>query len=105
TFHRSRNVRAYLNEQFPNKWVGLGSPIQVWPPRSPDLTLLDFFLWGHRKEKVYATEPTTAEDMKIRIRQACQEITPDVLQRVRASFHNRINKCIEVNGRAFEHLL
>ncbi|KYN02338.1 hypothetical protein ALC62_06843 [Cyphomyrmex costatus] len=41
--------------------------------------------------------------MKIRIRQTCQEITLDVLQRVRVSFHNRINKCIEVNGRAFEH--
>lgn len=102
--HRSRNVTAYLNEQFPNKWIGLASPVQVWPPRSPDLTPLDFFLWGHVKEKVYATEPTTPQDMKMRIRQACREITPTVLQRVRASFINRINKCIEVNGRVFEHL-
>ena len=24
-----------------------------WPPRSPDLTSLDFFLWGRIKERVY----------------------------------------------------
>ncbi|RZC38464.1 hypothetical protein BDFB_015116 [Asbolus verrucosus] len=24
-----------------------------WPPRSPDMTPLDFFLWGVFKERVY----------------------------------------------------
>jgi len=29
-----------------------------WPPRSPDLTAADFFLWGYLKSKVFSTCPT-----------------------------------------------
>lgn len=40
--HYSRQVRDYLNNVFPDKWIGRNGPVQ-WPPRSPDLTSLDFF--------------------------------------------------------------
>jgi len=29
-----------------------------WPPRSPDLTAPDFFLWGYLKSKLHSTRPT-----------------------------------------------
>ena len=32
---------GYLNECFPNRWLGRGGPV-AWPPRSPDLTPLDY---------------------------------------------------------------
>lgn len=35
-------------------WIGRGSPTP-WPPRSPDLTPLDFYFWGCMKELVYST--------------------------------------------------
>ncbi|KAJ4437532.1 hypothetical protein ANN_17677 [Periplaneta americana] len=54
-------VRAYLNQRFPNGWIGRGSS-RVWPLRSPDLTPLDFFAWGFIKAKVckrkYETQRT-----------------------------------------------
>jgi len=31
-----------LHSQFPEKWIGTNGPLS-WPPRSPDLTPLDFF--------------------------------------------------------------
>jgi hypothetical protein len=31
-------------------WFGRGGKI-AWPPRSPDLTPLDFSVWGYIKEK------------------------------------------------------
>ena len=34
-------VREYLNTRFPGRWIGRAAPI-AWPPRSPDLTPLDF---------------------------------------------------------------
>lgn len=40
------DVRQYLDQHFPNRWIGRGCPIR-WVPRSPDLTSLDLFLWGH----------------------------------------------------------
>ena len=40
--HYGINVRQYLNEVFPDRWIGRRGHIE-WPPRSPDLTPLDFF--------------------------------------------------------------
>ncbi|XP_026827071.1 uncharacterized protein LOC113562299 [Ooceraea biroi] len=57
--HRSRLITIYLNEKFHRKWIGMGSRTHEWPARSPDLTPMDFFLWGYIKEKVFAIQPTT----------------------------------------------
>lgn len=35
-----------------NRWVGKNKSTD-WPPRTPDLTPLDFYLWDHIKNKVY----------------------------------------------------
>ncbi|PNF38659.1 hypothetical protein B7P43_G01211, partial [Cryptotermes secundus] len=43
---------APLNATFQNRWIGRGGPIR-WPPRSPVLTPLDFFLWGYVKDRVF----------------------------------------------------
>lgn len=40
--HHRLDVRDTLNNRFPNGWIGRDAPIP-WPPRSPDLTPLDFF--------------------------------------------------------------
>ena len=51
TPHHTRHVMQHLNDAFPNRWIGRGSTIN-WPPRSPDLTRLDF-LWGLMKSEVH----------------------------------------------------
>ena len=43
--HHSREVRAFLDEQLPDRWIGRRGPVE-WAPCSPDLTPYDFFLWG-----------------------------------------------------------
>jgi hypothetical protein len=42
-FHR--DVRRYLDTPYANKCTVRGS-INLWPPRSPDITPLDYFLLG-----------------------------------------------------------
>ncbi|EFN77080.1 hypothetical protein EAI_00002, partial [Harpegnathos saltator] len=63
-------------------WIGLGSQTHEWPLGSPDMTPLDFFLWGYVKEKVYETEPTTIEDMQQCIRNVFRSIISTMLERV-----------------------
>jgi hypothetical protein len=41
--HFSLVARRYLNRKLPGRWIGRGGPI-AWPPRSPDLNPLDFYL-------------------------------------------------------------
>ncbi|XP_067204331.1 uncharacterized protein [Linepithema humile] len=49
--HYSRRVREILNDRFSDRWIGRGGPI-VWPARSPDLNVLDYFVWGYIKALV-----------------------------------------------------
>jgi len=54
-----------------------------WPPRSPDLTVCDFFLWGYVKDRVYLPPlPATGDELQERITAAVKSVTPDMLQRV-----------------------
>jgi hypothetical protein len=46
-----------LQHQYPtvtynDRWFGRGGPI-AWPPRSPALTPIGFFLWGHIWSLIY----------------------------------------------------
>ena len=104
--HFSLAVRDYLNEQFGDRWIGREGPV-TWPPRSPDLTPLDFFLWGYMKSLVYETPVESEEDLLARIMAAAQEIqeTPGIFERVYENMLRRCNVCIELGGRHIEQLL
>ena len=43
----------------------------VWPPRSPNLNPLDFYLWGLLKILVYATEIPDVAVLQWRIEKGC----------------------------------
>ena len=42
----------------------------VWPPRSCNLTPLDYYMWGAVKDKWYADKPETINALKDNIREA-----------------------------------
>ena len=100
-FHRA--VRDWLDEVFPHKWIGRRGPIE-WTPRSPDLTPLDFYLWGFVKTNVYASKVHTLEDLETRIIDAVRSISQTTLQNTLDETVRRWMKCVEVNGGHIEHL-
>jgi transposase len=103
--HYADIVKEYLNQIFPEKWIGRGGPIE-WPPRSPDLNPLDFFLWGFLKSIVYTVEPPqNQQELEDRIENACKMVTPEMLWNVQNELRRRVNKCVEMRGQQFEHLL
>lgn len=53
-----------------------------WPPRSPDLTPCDFFLFDSIKDRVYREMPVNREDLIRKIVEVCEGITPEILSRV-----------------------
>ena len=64
--HYTWHVTDYLNESFPNHWLGRGGPL-AWPQRSSDLTPLDYYLWGHMKTLVYETKVDSRAALRDRI--------------------------------------
>lgn len=103
--HYSNIVRQFLNTDYNNRWIGRGSPLRNWPPRSPDLTSLDFFLWGFLKNIVYEAAPTTRADMIDRIRNACENIPRSVLLKTTQEFRRRLQLCINAGGHHFEQFI
>uniref|UniRef100_V5GPD3 Transposable element Tc3 transposase n=1 Tax=Anoplophora glabripennis TaxID=217634 RepID=V5GPD3_ANOGL len=102
--HYASAVRRYLDDVFPHRWIGRRGP-KEWPARSPDLTPLDFFLWGYVKSKIYVNKPNSINDLKERIRQEVRAIPPEVIGNVQQEFTSRLAHCLAVNGQQFEHLI
>lgn len=99
--HYAKQVRDWLDEKFPARWIGRRGPIE-WPPRSPDLTPPDFFLWGVLKDIVYSTKPRTVEDLQKTIRVSVRSISVETCEKVCRSLPGRLSKCLELHGGQLE---
>lgn len=104
--HVQRNVREWLDETFPGRWIGRNGPVP-WPARSPDLNPLDYYLWGHMKTIVYATEVQTREELLQRIEMAANTVREnhDQILRATRAITRRAQICIDHNGNIFEQFL
>lgn len=103
--HYTLPVRQYLDEVFPGRWIGRNGHYQ-WPARSPDLTPLDFYLWGHWKELVYAVSINTKEQLIARIMETAEEIRQQLLNvNLKIEMKRRALYCVQENGGHFEQLL
>jgi hypothetical protein len=102
--HNGRNVCDFLDREFPAKWIG-NKGVVAWPARSPDITPLDFFLWGALKNKIYGNGPVAnMEELRQRILAAFRTLRRRAVLRAVEKVHNKAVKCINANGNLFEHL-
>jgi len=68
----------------------------------------DFCLWGWMKSEVYKEKVITIEELVVRIMTSgalIKQERQDDLRRVTRTIAKRVEKCIEVDGEIFEHLL
>ena len=98
--HYANITRDYLNETFPQRWVGRGGGQgwRAWPPRSPDLTPLDFFLWGYVKDKVYQVKIRDLTHLMARVTEVIESIPPDMIANVWREVEYRLDVCRATNG-------
>lgn len=96
--HNTLQVRNTLNVLFHSRVIGRNWD-NCWPPRSPDITPLDFFLCGYLKQKVYKFRPFRDIDhLETIIRQCVQEIPPQFVKKAVKEVSRRTIRCIERNG-------
>lgn len=109
--HYSVVARTALNIMFHNRWIGrLGGFDRAisWPPRSPDLTPLDFYLWGTVKDMVYTGHPiATIDELRQRIDNAFLRIRqdPNHIRNAVESVGHRLRIVIRENGGYIENHL
>ena len=104
--HFSTAVRSYLKEIFgADNVISRGCNIP-WPPRSPDLTPVDYWFWGNLKARVFHLDPPkTLDQLKKKIKEECKKFTPEEFSKGVGDLLLRIKCMMELEGKHFEHLL
>ncbi|GFX72643.1 DUF4817 domain-containing protein [Trichonephila clavipes] len=80
TCHTARATIDLLKDTFGDRLISRFGPAN-WPPRSCDLTPLDYFLWGYVKSLVYADKPQTLDHLEDNIRRVIADIRPQMLEK------------------------
>ena len=99
--HWAQSVRDWLNTTMPQQWIGRGSSRDQnipWPPRSPDLTPMDFFIWGFIKSKVYVRNYESLEELKVSIAVGFRELTPAMVTSTLKNMEKRLRKIVQRKG-------
>lgn len=64
--------------------------------------ILDFFVWGYLKSKVYFPKPQTLEELELRIQQEISNIPREMILRAVYSLRDRAHKYLQNEGGHFE---
>ena len=102
---KNSEQNRYLRGQFPGKVLS-NREDQDWPACSPDLTVCDFFLWGHLKHQIWSQDvrlqPRNLRQLKEAIRNQCANLNPAMIRdALEIGTVHRVTECLNVNGRTF----
>jgi hypothetical protein len=101
TAHTAHMSMVLLEDVFADRIISK----TIWPPRSPDLSLPNFFLWGVMKNSVHSNTPHTIDELKMDITEYIQNMDRAILNTVFENTVWRVNKCVETGGGHFKHYL
>ncbi|GFW14064.1 putative transposable element [Trichonephila clavipes] len=90
TCHTARAPIDLLKDTFVDRLISRFGPVN-WPPRSCDLTPLDYFLWGYVKSLVYAVKPQTLDHLEDNIRGVIADIRQQMLEKVIENWTSRLD--------------
>ncbi|GFS90691.1 uncharacterized protein TNCV_3771151 [Trichonephila clavipes] len=79
-----------LKDTFGDRLISRFGPVN-WPPRSCDLTPLDYFLWDYVKSLVYSDKPQTLDHLEDNIRRVITDIRPQMLEKVIENWTSRLD--------------
>jgi len=73
-------LRHLLETRLPERWIGpVSDAFPPWPRRSPELSPLDFFLWGFVRDDVFdAGAAASVAELRHRVARALSAV-PDAL--------------------------
>ena len=77
--HTSNLSMRYLRGQFTRRLMSKGGD-WPWPPRSPDLAICDFFLWGYLKQKIWNVPADQYEIFKIAFKENAITLTEELFK-------------------------
>ncbi|GFS93308.1 uncharacterized protein TNCV_2697671 [Trichonephila clavipes] len=90
TCHTARATIDLLKDTLGDRLISRFGPVN-WPPRSCDLTPLDYFLWGYVKSLVYGDKPQKLDHLVDNICRVIADIRPQMLEKVIENWTSRLD--------------
>lgn len=104
TAHTTRENIAYLQQFYGDRLISQNVNPE-WPARSPDLTPLDFSIFGWLKDNVYKQRLQNREELMNEITHCSENLGEVMLQNIFENMKRRVALCLQQNGEHFQHLL
>jgi len=101
TFHTTHTSMAEIQSFFGDRVISKG----LWPLRSLNLMLPDYFLLGYLKGRLYQNQPWTIDALKANVAEEIQAVTADVLARTIQNVARRVQSCLDANGGHLQRML
>jgi inhibitor of nuclear factor kappa-B kinase subunit alpha len=95
--HRAQRTITFLRQNVPD----LISPDE-WPPKSPDLNPVDYFVWGVLQKEVYSVPIRDLQHLKERILQRWNALPQQQIDSAIRAWRNRLQICVRENGAAID---
>ena len=102
--HTAASTLECLQGYFSGRVIFKGGSVG-FPPRSPDLTAPDFFLWGWLKTKVYQDRPRNLGELKRRVKSALTALPHHTIQASVEALPHRAGACLSLRGGHLEAVL
>ncbi|GFX49311.1 uncharacterized protein TNCV_3334291 [Trichonephila clavipes] len=90
TCDTARATIDLLKDTFGDRLISRFGPVN-WPPRSCDLTPLDYFLWGYVISLVNEDKPQTLDHLEDNIRRVIADIRPQMLEKIIENWTSRLD--------------
>lgn len=91
--HRESSVVTWLENHVPN----FIRP-EHWPPYSPDLNPLDYYLWSRMEQSVNTKRWTSVDALKEKIRDEWGRLDDSEVAGACRAFWSRVQKCVDLKG-------
>ena len=95
--HKSKETQAWLQKEY-----FAFELFSHWPPSSPDLNPLDYFVWSYIENITNMTSHNTKASLIAAIRWVFAELLPALVEKACSQFRIRIEVVIEAEGGCME---
>ena len=105
--HRAVETQKWIEEHFPNfikvdsHWGDNAAIKGDWPPNSPDLNVMDYFVWPYLQSKACSKPHNSIAGLKASLVKEWDAIPQEMIQNAIDNFPKRLRLCIGANGSHF----
>jgi len=98
--HRAKDAIKLLQQEMLD-FIGP----DLWPPNSPDLSPVNYKIWGVTQQGVYGCRMNNVDELKQCLVEVQNSLQQNVIDAVINEWRKPLRACVHADGQHFEHLL